>query len=151
MKQILITLIFFLNFNLAFSAEEKGIWSQKKISNNACAIYQFPVDEKGNYTKRGQAVFFVIKETNAMYVRADAGYTYDEKKYIKVSIDGSNFQFFGDGDTAWSMKDDRTVIESMKAGKKMTVVGFSSRGTETTDTYSLIGFTKSYNNLKESC
>jgi hypothetical protein len=86
-----------------------------------------------------------------MYVRADAGYTYDEKKYIKVSIDGSNFQFFGDGDTAWSMKDDRTVIESMKAGKKMTVVGFSSRGTETTDTYSLIGFTKSYNNLKESC
>ena len=89
MKQILITLIFFLNFNLAFSADEKGIWSQKKISNNACAIYQFPVDEKGNYTKRGQAVFFVIKESNAMYVRADAGYTYDEKKYIKVSIDGS--------------------------------------------------------------
>jgi hypothetical protein len=39
----------------------------------------------------------------------------------------------------------------MKAGKKMTVVGFSSRGTETTDIYSLIGFTKSINNLIESC
>lgn len=118
MKQILLSLIFFLNFNLLFSADEKGIWTQKKISNNACAIYQFPVDEKGNYTKRGKVVFFVIKESNAIYVRADAGYTYDEKKYIKVSIDGAKFQFFGDGDTAWSMKDDRTVIDAMKAGKK---------------------------------
>ena len=49
------------------------------------------------------------------------------------------------------MKDDRTVIDAMKAGKKMTVVGFSSRGTETTDTYSLIGFTNSFKNLSESC
>ena len=38
--------------NLCIEADEKGIWTQKKISNNACAIYQFPVDEKGNYTKR---------------------------------------------------------------------------------------------------
>ena len=43
------------------------------------------------------------------------------------------------------------LLDAMKAGKKMTVVGFSTRGTETTDIYSLIGFTKSINNLIESC
>ena len=150
MKQILLVIVFFLNFNLYLSADDKGIWSQKKISNNACAIYQFPVDEKGDYTKRGQVVFFVIKESNAIYVRTDAGYPYGNKK-IKVLIDESNFQFFPDGDSAWSERDDRTVIDAMKAGTDMTVVGFSSKGTETTDTYSLIGFTNAYNNLKESC
>ena len=93
MKQILLSLIFFLNFNLLFSADEKGIWTQKKISNNACAIYQFPVDEKGNYTKRGKVVFFVIKESNAIYVRADAGYTYDEKNILKYQLMELNFNF----------------------------------------------------------
>ena len=150
-KKILFTFIVLLFLNPLFAVDEKGLWTQKEISSEACAIYQFPVAEKGDYTQRGQVVYFVIKEGNVMYVRADAGYTYDEKKYIKVSIDGSNFQFFGDGDTAWSMQDDRLIIDAMKAGNKMQVIGFSSRGTETTDTYSLIGFTSSINKLNKSC
>ncbi|MDA1283635.1 MAG: invasion associated locus B family protein [Proteobacteria bacterium] len=150
-QKILPTLIILLFLNPLFAAEEKGVWLQEKISNEACALYQFPVAEKGDYNKRGQVVFFVIKEDSVMYVRADAGYPYDENKYIKVSIDGANYQFFGDGNSAWSMKDDRVIIDAMKAGKEMSVIGYSTKGTETTDTYSLIGFTSSFNNLSESC
>ena len=150
-KKILSTLIILLFLNPLFAADEKGVWSHKKISNEACALYQFPVAEKGDYNKRGQVVFFVIKEDRVMYVRADAGYPYDENKYIKVSIDGANYQFFGDGDTAWSMKDDRVIIDAMKAGNEMTVIGYSTKGTETKDTYSLIGFTSSFNKLSENC
>ena len=69
------------------------------------------------------------------------------QKYVKVTIDSKNYQFFGEDDSAWSMADDTVIIKALKAGKKMTVVGYSKRGTETTDTYTLIGFTNAYNSL----
>ena len=34
---------------------------------------------------------------------------------------------------------------------KMKVVGTSSRGTITTDTYSLMGFSKAYQSINEAC
>ena len=49
------------------------------------------------------------------------------------------------------MKDDRIIIDAMKAGKQMTVIGYSKRGTETTDIYTLIGFTSAYNSLQKDC
>ena len=152
MRKILSLILFIMIFtSSSIFGKEKGVWTHKKINNQACAIYQFPVSEKGDYTKRGQVIFFVTKDKGAVYVRADAGYTFETNKYIKVTIDGSNFQFFEDGDSAWSMKDDRIIIDAMKAGKQMIIVGYSSRGTQTTDTYSLIGFTKAITKLNESC
>ena len=49
------------------------------------------------------------------------------------------------------MADDTVIIAALKAGKKMTVVGYSKRGTETTDIYTLIGFTNAYNSLLQDC
>ena len=92
-----------------------------------------------------------FKEGAAEYVRIDAGYPYDSQKYVKVTIDSKNYQFFGEDDSAWSMADDTVIIKALKAGKKMTVVGYSKRGTETTDTYTLIGFTNAYNSLQQDC
>ena len=43
------------------------------------------------------------------------------------------------------------IIDAMKAGKEMNVVGYSQRGTETTDSYTLIGFTKAYDALQNEC
>ena len=130
---------------------EHGKWSFKKVNGIACSIFQIPVSEKGDYSKRGTVLFYVFKEGNAEYLRIDAGYPYDPNKYVKVSIDGNNYQFFGENDSAWSMKDDRIIIDAMKAGKGMTVVGYSQRGTETTDKYTLIGFTKAYEALQNDC
>jgi hypothetical protein len=39
----------------------------------------------------------------------------------------------------------------MKRGRAMTVVGTSSRGTVTTDSYSLAGFTKTKNLIDKTC
>ena len=43
------------------------------------------------------------------------------------------------------------MIRAMKRGSKMTVVGTSSRGTKTTDTYSLSGFTKAKGVIDKNC
>jgi hypothetical protein len=130
---------------------EHGKWSLKKVNDTACSIFQIPVTEKGDYSKRGVVLFYVFKEGSTEYVRIDAGYPYDPNKYVKVTIDENNYQFFGENDSAWSMKDDRLIIDAMKAGKGMTVVGYSQRGTETTDTYTLIGFTNAYNSMQKDC
>ena len=130
---------------------DHGKWSFKKGNSTACSIFQIPVSEKGDYSKRGTVLFYVFKEDSAEYVRIDAGYPYDPNKYVKVSIDGNNYQFFGENDSAWSMKDDRLIIDAMKAGKELTVVGYSQSGTETTYTYTLIGFTNAYNSMQKDC
>jgi len=43
------------------------------------------------------------------------------------------------------------MITAMKRGSKMLVVGTSSRGTVTTDTYSLSGFTKTKSTIDKTC
>ena len=70
---------------------------------------------------------------------------HDSQKYVKVSIDSKNYQFFREDDSV-SMADDTVIIKALKAGK-MTVVGYSKRGREE-DVYTLIGFTNAYNSLK---
>ena len=39
----------------------------------------------------------------------------------------------------------------MKKGNTMKVIGYSTRGTKTTDTYSLIGFTAAYKYISQIC
>jgi hypothetical protein len=39
----------------------------------------------------------------------------------------------------------------MRAGRTMIVKGVSSKDTETTDTYSLLGFTAAHNAINDAC
>ena len=91
------------------------IWFIKKINNKTCSIFQVPTSEKGDYSNRGAVLFYVFKEGAAEYVRVDAGYPYDSQKYVKVTIDSKNYQFFGEDDSAWSMADDTVIIKALKA------------------------------------
>ena len=45
----------------------------------------------------------------------------------------------------------KRVIYTMKKGMNMIVEGYSSRGTLTSDTYTLKGFTASFKKLEEDC
>ena len=60
---------------------------------------------------------------------------------------------FTRGENAWNYdtKADRSMIKAMKAGSRMVVKGRSQRGTQTTDTYSLSGFTAAFNAISNAC
>ena len=63
---------------------------------------------------------------------------------LKASAIGLNepvpaFEAIDDEGNVWKSTD--------HIGKKMVVVGFSKRGTKTTDTYSLFGFTQAYETI----
>ncbi|MEE2693919.1 MAG: invasion associated locus B family protein [Pseudomonadota bacterium] len=119
-------------------------------ARSGCYIVSKPKSEKGDYTKRGDVYILVSigpgKKTGI--VTLHAGYPFKEDSEVKVDIDGSSQKLFTSNEIAWAYEgQDQKFIERMRIGKRMIVVGFSRRGTKTTDTYSLYGFTQAYETI----
>jgi hypothetical protein len=128
----------------------------REPSGKVCYVYAEPQSAKGDYTKRGPTYVQVThrpaaKATNEVGVTA--GYPYKADSEVEVDIDGTRFSLFTSGDTAWARdsKDDAALAAAMRAGITMVVRGTSARGTLTTDTYSLKGFTAAHNAIGKAC
>jgi hypothetical protein len=93
--------------------------------------------------------FGVMGEVNAV-----VGYPIRRGSEASISVDGKHhFRFFTEGSGAWAYdpRDDAAAVAAMKAGVNLTVKASSQRGTDTTDTYSLSGFTAAYNAISKAC
>ncbi len=136
-----------------------GRWQAYAFDENgqkACYIASRPVKDEGKYTKRGKIYAIVAHrpaEKTRDEVSLNAGYTFKKESRVRVSIDGRDFTLFPHEETAWvpSSEGDRALVAAMKAGKTMVVQGTSARGTDTKDTYSLVGFTKAYRAIAKAC
>ena len=87
-------------------------------------------------------------------VNAVVGYPIRRGSEANISVDGRHsFSFFTEGSGAWAYdpKDDASAVSAMKAGSTLVVKASSQRGTDTTDTYSLSGFTAAYNAITKAC
>jgi hypothetical protein len=91
-----------------------------------------------------------INKSKDIIVQITAGYPFNQNKKIEVAIDSNNYNFVPDDDTAFT-DSDKKVILAMKKGNELMVMGESSRGTKTKDTYTLKGFTAAYNQLLNDC
>ncbi len=136
-----------------------GDWSAFQFSedgNPACYMSSEPTKATGNYKQRGE-VFAIIThrpaEKRIGEVSIIAGYTYQKDSAVEVAIDKQGFELFTQDDGAWApdAATDKKLVQAMKKGNRMVVKGTSSRGTLTTDTYSLKGFTKAYNAIAKAC
>tara|TARA_X000001036_G_scaffold181236_1_gene171454 strand:+ start:293 stop:889 length:597 start_codon:yes stop_codon:yes gene_type:complete len=124
--------------------------------NLACMAVSKPKKSEGDYTKRGD-IFAIVthlpgqKKWNEFSVVA--GYNYKTNSNPDIFIDQKKFQLFTSGSRAWSFSpsDDEKIIKFLKKSMKMKVVGTSSRGTITSDTFSLMGFSKAYQKINEAC
>lgn len=136
-------------------------WSAYTTTENGnpvCFIASVPTESEGNYTRRGNAFAIVtLRPTDDRNPEVSfiAGYTYEEDSAVEVTLDGSEqFRFFTQDDAAWLPNEpgaDADMIDSMREGLEMVVKGTSNRGTLTTDTYSLRGFTASYQAMQDAC
>lgn len=139
---------------------QHGDWIAAKETENgkpACVMSAEPQKSQGNYSKRGPVYAIVAHrpaEKRIGEVSIQAGYTYKKGAPVTLTIDGKNtFKLFTQGEYAWTYEaaDDRKLVAAMRAGSTMVVKGTSSRGTLTTDTYSLKGFTAALNAINASC
>ncbi len=144
----------------AKSLLERGDWQAVKETENGkpvCVMSAEPTKSVGKYTRRGTVLAIIShrpSEKRIGEVGFQQGYTLKKDVEATATIDGkTSFKLFGQGGYAWSYDSDadKAIINAMKAGNKMVVKGTSSRGTLTTDTYSLSGFTAVYNALNKGC
>jgi len=164
--------IFFAGFCAAASVEAQQAssrvgaqsdWSIFEGDNREqCWVVSVPTESiarrGGNVVavKRGDILLFVSfwPGTDQMgEVSFLGGYPFKEGSTVKLKIGDSEFRLFTDGETAWanSPEEDRRIAAAMKRGAQATVVGVSQRGTETTDRFSLMGFTAAVDDAAKRC
>jgi hypothetical protein len=121
-----------------------------------CSIWSQPNKEGGNAKERGAVYVYVTHrpwEKRIDEVSLVAGYPYKKDSTVHARIGGQKFTLFTDGDTAWnrSPKEDNSLVAAMRRGNSMVVTGVPKKGKQTTDTYSLTGFSKAYDAIAKAC
>lgn len=156
----LIFFSFFLFFNLDSKEIQKfkdwSAYSEGEARNKACMAVSKPLKHEGNYKRRGD-IFLIVTHLPGQdkwdEFSVVAGYNYKPGSNPDIQIGDLKLQLFTSGSRAWSfsVRDDLKIINAMKTSIKMQVVGTSSRGTITKDTYSLLGFSKAYQAINVAC
>lgn len=161
---LLLALLFAVTLAAVAWAEEKvlgvfdawGAQSFTEAGQTTCTMWSAPTKDQGKYKKRGAIYAYVTHrpwDKRLFEVSIVAGYSFEKDSEVRVTIGGQRFDLFTEGDTAWSKsaEDDKALVGAMRRGNSMVVTGRSSRGTNTTDTYSLKGFTKAINAINKAC
>lgn len=159
---LLILFALFAPLPAAAAVEKLGTfqyWTAYKTSQGGkrvCYMASPPKKDEGNYTKRGDILTMVThrpasKSFNVVSIHA--GYKFKKGSTAEVAIGGASFTLFTNAETAWAndSADDRALVKNMRAGSKMIVRAKSWRGTETKDTYSLLGFTAALRAIDKAC
>lgn len=105
---------------------------------------------------RGDILLFVSywpKAGKIGEVSFTGGYPFAEGSTVSLEIGDSRFDMFTNDETAWSPSpsDDGRITTAMKRGSKAILKGQSSRGKDTTDSFSLLGFTAALEEAEKRC
>ena len=159
-----ITLILILfPFNL-IAEEVKKVgkfkdWETMVLSKSdsiVCFAQSKPVLQSPKNNKRNSRLFVSFRPGEKIVdeISITAGYEFNKQNSItaksgkfryKFDVSQQNFAWIADN------KVERKMIRTMKKGSRLMISGYNSSGSQTIDHYSLLGFTKAYNEAKKSC
>lgn len=137
-----------------------GKWTAFTYTENkqpVCYIAAKPDKSEGAYSNRDDVLLLVTHRPSEKafdVVSVVAGYRYKADTDALITVGRQRFELFTIGsDRAWARdsKTDAAIAQSMIKGNSAVVRGTSSRGTLTTDTFSLSGFTAAYRAISEAC
>lgn len=161
----ILSLIFLMAFSSQAMAGEPrligthGDWSSYVFienGNKVCYMASQPKNAQGNYKKRGEIYALITHrpaEGTKNVFSYITGYSYKPSSDAMAKIGNERFVLFTQDDTAWTpdAPTDNKLVGAIKKGSKMIVTGTSSRGTLTTDTYSLKGSSAAYDAISKEC
>ena len=106
--------------------------------------------------RRSDILLFVFYRPNAEVkgqVTFTGGYPFASGSTVNLVVDGSEFELFTDGEWAWpaTAADDAKIVTAMKRGTEAVLTARSERGTQTKDTFSLLGFTAAIEDAEKRC
>ena len=131
-------------------------YSFTENSNKVCYMVSQPKEAEGNYTKRGDIFALVTHrpgENTKNVFSYITGYTYKNGSDVTVQVNGDTYTLFTEKDMAWTpdQDSDNRLAEDIRKGSKLVVKGTSSRGTLTTDTFSLKGSGDAHDAISRAC
>ena len=127
-----------------------------KSDSIVCFAQSKPVLQSPKNNKRDSRLFVSFRpdEKISDEISITAGYEFNKQNSItaksgkfryKFDISQQNFAWIADN------KVEKKMIRTMKKGSRLMISGYNSSGSQTIDHYSLLGFTKAYNEAKKSC
>ena len=163
-KNLLITLFFFIS---SISYGEDNLKSLGKFKdwesfvllqdgNKICFAQSIPVVRAPKKLKREPSRLFVSfrpSEKIKNEISVTNGYEFKLKTPVTAKSGKKTYDLFSKGKFAWVMdnEDERKLIATMKKASRLMIIGNTLNGDQTTDHYSMMGFTKAYNTAKKSC
>ena len=155
-------LFFFIFVSISFALDPIYVykdWSLFSVllenKNTLCYMMSLPVEKGGDYKKRAEPFFVVMREKKAIYdeIVLSSGVLYNEDEDVEVEILKRKFPLFTDNEKAFTYdrNDDVEIIKYMKLGSKMYITGISKRNFFMNDTYSLVGFNEVYDKMLSIC
>ena len=164
-KKIILVVLFTFIFN-AVNAEEnlKSIgkfkdWESFILSqegNKVCFAQSIPVVRAPKKLKREPSRLFVSfrpTENIKNEISVTNGYEFKQKSPVSAKSGKKSYDMFSKGRFAWVVDsdDEKKLITTMKKASRLMIIGNTDKGDQTTDHYSMMGFTKAYNTAKKSC
>ena len=160
---ILISFIFFISPSYGednlksigkFKDWESFVLSQEGAKT--CFAQSIPVVRAPKKIKRNPSRLFVSfrpAEKIKNEISVTNGYEFKLKSPVKAKSGKKSYDLFSKGQFAWvgDSDDEKKLISTMKKASRLMIIGNSDKGEQTTDHYSMMGFTKAYNTAKKSC
>ena len=162
---LLLITVFSVSFTTWAQTEPRALdihrdWKSYVLDNpdgKVCYIASGPLESSPEIQDRAKNTWVTVTHWPSENVRNEvgvvAGYVYQTGTQVSVVIDTEKFELFTRDNGAWleTPEQEIAVVEAMKKGRRMTVVGYSSSGVTTTDKYSLLGFTAAHRAISKEC
>ena len=164
-KKISYIILFFTIFSVANAEENlKSVgkfkdWESFVLSqdgNKTCFAQSTPVVRAPKKLKRDPSRLFVSfrpAENIKNEVSVTNGYEFKLKTPVAAKSGKKSYDLFSKGRFAWVVdsEDESKLIVTMKKASRLMIIGMTKKDDQTTDHYSMMGFTKAYNTAKKSC
>ena len=161
-KLFLITLFFVISFE-AIAETPKSVGKYKNWQSfttntdkgKICFAQSVPSKRGPESFKREDSRIFVTfrpGENITDEVSITSGHLYKPSSVVAKS-GKSSFSFFSQEKFAWLLdeREEKKFIKLMKRATNLMIKANAKNGTQTTDHYSMMGFTKAYNTAKKTC
>jgi len=161
------TLIILLSFAFSIANAEENLkslgkfkdWESFSLSKEGvkiCFAQSIPIVRAPKKLKRESSRLFVSfrpAENVKNEVSVTNGYEFKLKAPVAAKSGKKTYSLFSKGRFAWTEdnEEDQKLISTMRKASRLMIVGNSEKGEETTDHYSMMGFTKAYNAAKKNC
>lgn len=130
------------------------VFMAEKDGGMVCYLASIPAKQEGNYTARSEPYMLVTHKSSTQdEVSVSSGYRYKEGSDIELRFGQRTQKLFTKDELAWAYDAaaDKALVKDMIRGTNMVVKATSWKGTHSTDTYSLDGFTAAHRRMKQLC